>query len=141
MGPIRRARVPSYRFKSHGATLASGPAQRSSTRIQLHLKIDQRLLAHADKALSRPLEIDDNPKHHRDCQRHHADCEGLPDSLKTSRALLFLESDILRKTAPPRLSSSSANLVLHRRSGCHCSCGSTSRQRPCSQRIGREIAP
>lgn len=69
-------------------SLAANRAPRSLTRTQLLLKIEQGLLAHADKALSRPLEIDDNPKHHRDGQRH-PDCEGLPDSLKTSRAPLF----------------------------------------------------
>ena len=66
------------------------PLRPASTRTQLLLKIEQGLLAHADKALSRPLEIDDNPKHHLDCQRHNADCEGLPDSIKDFAGATFL---------------------------------------------------
>ena len=49
------------RLPPHRATLAANRAQRSLTRTQLLLKIDQRLLAHADKALPRPVEIDDDP--------------------------------------------------------------------------------
>jgi hypothetical protein len=41
-------------------TYGQWSGQLSSTLLQLLLEVEQRLLAHADKALTRPVEIDDD---------------------------------------------------------------------------------
>ena len=51
-----------------------------SPRTQLLLEIEQGLLAHADEAFTRPVDIDDDRQYQRDRYRHQAYREGLPES-------------------------------------------------------------